>query len=60
VAERYGQPQDRGRVIPTDVLHKMPAEKAIITAIEGGDWREPLRPPDEYQAYKDAETAAGH
>lgn len=55
---RYGQPQDRGRVIPTDVT-KMPAEKALMMAIKGEDWRAPLRQePDQYAAYGKAKNQA--
>jgi hypothetical protein len=55
---RYGQPLDRGRVMPTD-LTKMPAEKALMMAIKGEDWRAPLlQEPDQYATFEKAKNGA--
>lgn len=60
LAEQRNAAPDRGQVNLTN-LPKMPAERALMAAISGGDWREPLRQGgDDYGAYaaeKEAQSA---
>lgn len=54
---RYGNSQDVGRIIPTDV-RQMPVGKAVIAAVNGGDWRDGFAgPPSAYEVLE-AEKAA--